>query len=344
MAGNIDQWRIDEHKLIFHPRRVADWLEGKEVWPICMEVGPASTCSHRCYFCAFDYVGYPKVFINTDNLLSALTEAAEKGLKAVMFAGEGEPLLHPDIAKIVARAKNVGLDAAITSNASLLTSELAREILPHLTWFRASINAGTPETYARVHRVSENEFSKVLHNLERAVEFKNNCTIGAQIVVLPENRNEVDILATRLASIGLDYLIVKPYSQHPKSIVRMPTELLPEVHAEGIKIIMRYQAEGSLRAEKTYEHCLGLPFWTYIDAQGNVWGCSCFLGDERFLYGNINQETFSQIWEGDRRRKSLEWVENDMPIEECRKACRLDQINQYLWELKKAPPLHVNFI
>jgi len=180
--------------------------------------------------------------------------------------------------------------------------------------------------------------------MPEAVEFKGNCTVGAQIVVLPENRDEVDILAARLAAIGLDYLIVKPYSQHPKSIVRMATEPLPEVHAQGIKIIMRYQAEENLRTEKSYRHCLALPFWSYIDARGNVWGCSCFLGDERFYYGNINQEDFSEIWESDKRRKSLEWVENDMPIEECRKACRLDQINQYLWELKKAPPLHVNFI
>jgi len=344
MAGSIDQWRIDEHKLIFHPRRVADWLEGKEVWPVYMEVGPASACNSRCYFCAFDYVGYPKVFINTDNLLSALTEAAEKGLKAVMFAGEGEPLLHPDIARIVTEAKQAGLDVAITSNASLLSRELAREILPHLTFFRASINAGTPETYARVHRVRENEFSKVLHNLKQAVEFKNNCTVGAQIVVLPENKDEVDILAARLAAIGLDYLIVKPYSQHPKSIVRIPTEPLPEIRAQRIKIIMRHQAEESLRTEKSYKHCLALPFISHIDAQGNVWGCSCFLGDDRFYYGNINQESFEEIWLGPRRQKSLKWVQEEMPIEECRKACRMDRINQYLWELTREPPAHVNFI
>jgi len=263
-----------------------------------------------------------------------------------MFAGEGEPLLHPDIAKIVAGARNVGLDVAITSNASLLTPELAKEILPHLTWFRASINAGTAETYSKVHRVPAKEFNRVLGNLEQAIQLRqNNCTIGAQIVVLPENRSEVQILAERLADIGLDYLIVKPYSQHPKSIVRIPTEPLPEVHTQGIKIIMRHQAEESLQTEKSYKHCLALPFWSHIDAQGNVWGCSCFLGDDRFYYGNINQESFEQIWLGPRRKKSLKWVQEEMPIEECRKACRMDRINQYLWELchQELVP-HVNFI
>jgi len=250
------------------------------------------------------------------------------------------------VAKIVVGAKQAGLDVAITSNASLLTPELAREILPHLTFFRASINAGTPETYARVHGVSPKEFDKVMDNLKEAVELrKNQCTVGAQIVVLPENRQEVQLLADRLADIGLDYLIVKPYSQHPKSIVRMESEPLPEVVSDRIKVITRHQVEANLKREKSYKCCLGLPFWTYIDAEGNVWGCSCFLGDERFYYGNINQESFDKIWLGPRRQRSLHWVEEEMSIEECRKACRLDQINQYLWELKHPELIsHVNFI
>jgi len=344
MAGNLDEWRIDSHKLIYHPHRVADWLDGKNIWPIFAEIGTAGGCNHRCSFCALDFYGYKKYFQNPSKLFQALTQAVRGGLKAVMYCGEGEPLLHPKIAQIVKDTKSLGLDVAITTNASLLTPQLAEIILPYLTWLRVSINAGTPETYSKVHRVPAKEFNKVLNNLEQTVQLRqNNCTIGAQIVVLPENKSEVQILADRLADIGLDYLIVKPYSQHPKSIVRMESEPLPEVVSDRIKVIIRHQAEANLRKEKVYKHCLGLPFWTYIDARGNVWGCSCFLGDEKFLYGNINQESFRQIWEGKKRQDSLYWVENELDTSECRKACRMDVINQYLWELKNPPP-HCNFI
>ena len=54
-------------------------------------------------------------------------------------------------------------------------------------------------------------------------------------------------------------------------------------------------------AERTYGRCLALPFYSYIDAGGTVWGCKEYLGDERFAFGNINEQTFREIWEGPRR-------------------------------------------
>ena len=94
---------------------------------------------------------------------------------------------------------------------------------------------------------------------------------------------------------------------------------------------------------KNYDRCLALPFWSYLDSGGNVWGCSAYLGDERFLYGNIYENSFKEIWEGEKRRCSLGWVEKELDIKQCRVNCRMDEINKYLWELKH-PPEHANFI
>jgi len=80
-----------------------------------------------------------------------------------------------------------------------------------------------------------------------------------------------------------------------------------------------------------------------IDAGGNVWGCSAYLGDERFLYGNIYENSFQEIWEGEKRAESLEWAEKELDTDQCRVNCRMDEINRYLWEMRH-PPAHVNFI
>jgi radical SAM protein with 4Fe4S-binding SPASM domain len=92
-----------------------------------------------------------------------------------------------------------------------------------------------------------------------------------------------------------------------------------------------------------YERCLALPFWSYIDAGGGVWGCSAYLGDERFLFGNINENTFEEIWKGEKRSKAMEFVATELDTSECRRNCRMDEINRYLWDIKN-PPAHVNFI
>ncbi len=88
---------------------------------------------------------------------------------------------------------------------------------------------------------------------------------------------------------------------------------------------------------------MALPFWSYIDAGGNVWGCSVYLGDERFKYGNIFENSYKDIWEGEKREESLKWVEKELKTTSCRVNCRMDEINQYLWNLSY-PPDHVNFI
>jgi len=67
------------------------------------------------------------------------------------------------------------------------------------------------------------------------------------------------------------------------------------------------------------------------------------LGNENFNLGNINDSSFSVIWEGEGRKHNFLHVRDELSIENCRKNCRMDEVNRYLWELKHPSP-HVNFI
>ena len=71
--------------------------------------------------CAVDYIGYKTIKLNTDLLKQSLKSMGFGGVKSVMFAGEGEPLLHPDIAEIVNYAKKCSIDSSFTTNGVRLT-------------------------------------------------------------------------------------------------------------------------------------------------------------------------------------------------------------------------------
>jgi GTP 3',8-cyclase len=356
----MDVHRIDSHKLHFHPERVAEWAAGRLVYPIYVEIAPAGACNHRCTFCAVDYIGYVTRYLDAELLKDRLAEMGRLGVKSVMYAGEGEPLLHKRLGDVIVHAKAAGIDNAITTNAVALTDRFAQQALPATSWIKASVNSGSREMYAKVHQTDEKDWDRVWKNLENAVKVramtKATCTLGAQMLLLPETRGTAVDLARRCKDAGLDYLVIKPYSQHLMSLTHQYEGIdyrphlsladeLEKLNGDGFQVVFRrHTMEKLADDDRHYAKCLATPhFWAYIMAHGDVYGCSAYLLDERFWYGNINTHTFEQIWTGERRRRNQEFVEQCLDISECRKNCRMDEVNRYLWELKH-PGSHVNFI
>lgn len=355
----MDKFKIDSHKLIYHVLRVSNWLEGKNIFPVYIEISPSGSCNHRCTYCALDFLEYQPRFLKTDILKDLLSEMGSLGVRSIMYAGEGEPLLHKDIAAIISHTKKVGIDVAVTTNGVLLNKDLAQRILGDLSWLKVSISGGTKETYRKIHRSGPDDFDKVIKNMSFAARLRRQkgykCTLGMQLLLLPENSKEIKALAEIAKGIGLDYLVVKPYSQHLFSKttryknIRYSkylklAEQVETCNTDKFNVIFRLNTMRKWdQGLRTYKHCYALPFWSHIDAGGTAWGCSAYLGRKEFSYGNIYQNTFKEIWESPRRKKLVESVEKKLCIKDCRMNCRMDEINRYLWELKH-PTEHVNFI
>ena len=142
---------LDSHKLHYHFERVVEFKERGDCYPVYIEVSPVGLCNHRCVFCAYDYIEYPNRKLDTQRYLSFLDEAASLGVKSILYAGEGEPLLHPDITDFVAKTREVGIDAGMFSNGELLNAKKAESLLPHLTFLRFSFNGGDSKTYETIH-------------------------------------------------------------------------------------------------------------------------------------------------------------------------------------------------
>lgn len=350
----MEDLRIDNHKLMYHIERVYDWLKKKDIYPIYVEISPSGTCNHRCIFCAFEYLSYKPQFIEKEPLKKALFDMAKCGVRSVMFSGEGEPFLHKDIVEFILYAKECGLDVAVAMNGSFFTKEKAKASLSILTWIKISINGGTKEGYARVHRCKEEDFDKVINNIKEAIRIRNEnrykTTIGAQIVLLPENIDEVCLLAKILEDIGADYLVVKPFIKHLMSNNNISREIThKELNAldekiKGFKIPIYFRKHSfiKLKTKRPYKRCLALPFFCEITSNGNIYTCGPYLGNPNFCYGNIYEKLFEEIWKGETRGEILDKV-SKLDIGQCMKNCRLDEVNRYLWDLKN-PPSHVNFI
>jgi len=346
---------LDNHKLMYHPDRVQEWMEKGYCFPIYLEIGPTNRCNHRCVFCALDYLEHGGADIDSEILCKNLENMAKHGVKSVMFAGEGEPFLHRDISLFLRVAKESGMDVSITSNGVPFTNKKAEQCMPYLSWIRFSVDAGTPETYAEIHGTKKEDFEKVLNNIRYAVDIKrkNNyqATIGIQALLTNKSLSELNLLANIVKKIGADNLQIKPYSHHPasKNDLRFNQDDAEKLRGEfeslndeNFQVIYRTQTIKRLSQERDYKECYGLPFFTLIDSRGNVVPCNLFYGNEEFTYGNINQDLFSNIWMSERRKQVIEKI-NQKGIDDCRMGCRLDASNRYLERLKNPHP-HDDFI
>ena len=397
---------IDSHKLAYHPEWVrrwhaaqGSWSAAQTVYPLYVEISPAGQCNHRCPWCGVDYIGYKNRILDERaiaELFSQMTSRRSRsgeewnGVKSVMFAGEGEPTLHPRLAEIVFAAKIFKIDVSLTTNGTGMTKKFTDKALPHITWIKISLDAATAQTHAINHHASKEqfgqvsrypasrivigtelvdkfggEFDRIVANISYACEQNKKsgarCMIGAQLLMNPTNIHEVIEFAVLMKQIGCDYCVIKPYSQHFSSINKQEDIFgefrykdwqslereVSRLSAPGFNVVFRSKTmENYEDPDRHYTVCQATPMaWGYVMATGEFVSCSAFLpqdegvGDQRFVLGNIKTQTFQEIWEGERRKSNWEFVNNGLDIMECRKNCRMDAVNRFLWnDIKDANP------
>lgn len=355
---SVEGMRLDSHKLIYHPKEVGEWKEGKQIVPLNLEIGISGGCNHRCLFCVFEYMNYKPDFIDTDTLLENIEWLSKNGLKSILIAGTGEPLLHKDVVYIIEKITSYGIDVALSTNGALFTENIARQLLPLLSWIRFSVAAPTEATYTKIHRCPEGDFCKVMSNIENAVRLKKELnakiTLGVQMLLIPENRKEIILMAEKMQKLDVDYLSLKPYGQNPILTEREKmdyTEVdgmygqLKRLETERFKVQVRKNLIEQLEVKKpAFHECHMLDFSAVIDAKGNVVPCTALNDYEECFYGNLYQESFQKIWNSERRNCIKKRIATKL-FEKicCSDICKFKVHNNYLNELLNPHP-HVNFI
>lgn len=346
----------DTHKLSFHPKRILEWLETGSCYPIHAELGITNRCNHKCVFCTLDWAHHGGTDINTDVMIKTLEEMSRNGLKSIYLAGEGEPTLHKGLPDILSAAKSMGIKSAMSTNGAKMTEELSRNILPNLSWIRYSVDAATPDTYAKIHGVNEKEFEKVMNNIALSASIKKelglNVEIGVQTLFMPETAQEVELLCKIVKPMGVDNFQVKPAHNHPGSSYKPGIydfsrdaiqDRLAEMQTDEFTVVVRVKSAERLTEKRNYTECHGFHFYALIDAHGDVVPCNIFYGKEEYTYGNINEQSFDSIWNGDRRKEIIEKIAKDNHCMCGNYRCRFDVMNRYL-ERVKNPEVNDVFI
>jgi len=94
-----------------------------------------------------------------------IEDCAELGGTRINLAGGGEPLTHPESGELIEEIRKHGLEAAITTNGTLLYRYPA--LADILTSAVVSVHAGSEEAYRRMHPAdSPKQYQRMLEGLE----------------------------------------------------------------------------------------------------------------------------------------------------------------------------------
>lgn len=344
---------LDSHKLHLHPHRLAAWLEGREVYPLTVELSPSRRCNQRCVFCAFDYRHSGELMPRevVEKLTDELTEGGIHPLRAVTWGGEGEPTLNPHLWPAARHMASEGVSQGLITNG--MSPDLHRH-LKAFTWVRFSLNALEPDTFAKVHGADPMQLTKILDHIEAAVKDKGETTLGLQMLLWEDTASEAKALATMARDIGLDYFAMKPYSRHPQSThvqcFPLSQEQLAQVADEcnrlatdTFQVAVRNRSFLGAGSPKRYRHCRAAPFFHVIAADGSVYPCAQYVGRSDMRLGDLSVQSWYEFLKSSRRRELLRHQTEELCVAKCRHPCRLDAANEYLERLANPEP-HDGFI
>src|SRR5262249_11010579 len=98
-----------------------EYLQGKRVYPVNVEISPSGICNATCPFCFYANTGelgeHRAVFLQTGPLAKMLLDCSQLGVKSISWTGGGDPSLHPDIGVLVDHVHKLGMEQGMFTNA-----------------------------------------------------------------------------------------------------------------------------------------------------------------------------------------------------------------------------------
>jgi radical SAM protein with 4Fe4S-binding SPASM domain len=292
---------------------------------------PVYGCNLRCVGC--EYAAHnegPATHLPLERWTSLLDELASGGTMGVELCGGGEPLLHPGAVDAVLHGARSGLRFGALTNGTCLSNRFVAEALPHFAYVRVSIDAATPETYARVRPSSgTSPWSTVVENVRRLVAARRPGTeISLKFLVNRLNRGEV-LPAVELArALGVDSIQFKAVRADPAELDPEETTLVEADLTRARAAAPGFPVLGSVAKLTMHRRCELSPLQTTIDARGDVYLC-CYFSHrpERHRIGNVLAQRFTEVWGGPRHAEAIAAIR---PEECSRFDCRFVRYHEVL--------------
>ncbi len=279
--------------------------------PIRARIEVSRFCNLRCFSCP---MGRGKIknetLMSYDNF-KKIIRLINDSVREIALFNYGEPLMNPDIAKMVKFAKDNKIETVgFHSNGLLLNKEVSKKLIKSgLDYINISIDGASNETYKKYR--SGGDLNVLLKNIKDLTELKKNMrakkpVVVAQFIVMKHNENEMDKFSDICKNIGVDKTIFKTFNAYMSGY---------EDRKVNLKFVptstknTRYKTTKAKEISDNYtiNHCM----WPWenllVNANGDIGLCFHDYNAD-FNLGNILRD--NNWWNTENRKKILKSMLN----------------------------------
>ena len=279
-----------------------EWrLRRNTVWghPYILIVDPTNVCNLRCPLCptGMGEIGRKPEKMSIQRFKNIVDRLAPF-VYEVNLHNWGEPLLNPDLFKMIeyAQNKNIGTNMSTNLNTPRKTDidNIARSSLEYLI---VSLDGTTEDVYAKYRR--RGDFNLVMNNLSSLVEKRYSLNrktpvIEWQFIVMKHNIHQVRDARRIAKEIGVDFVrfipVALPFAAKNKADLKR--EWFPRIEGSGNE---GESWERQFLQKPQKSACFFLYRSLTVNPNGRVAPC-CTVYGEGHEFGDISQQSPKEIW------------------------------------------------
>lgn len=296
-------------------------LSGLPHKPLYVKLKLMWACNLRCFMCNHWRDPY-ETPMATDRLLALIAELADLGCVKIHITG-GEPTLRDDLPQLIQRITDRGLRATMTTNGTLLTDALCRNLSEAgLHKVNISLDSPDPDIHDRVRGVP-GAWEKTVHGIQslRNYLYRPN-SLRLNTVISEANFLSLGDLPELAHQLRVDRLNLIPVDRHTQDVQGLSQAQIQtynrEIAPKFARSALRYKliqnrsqaypfgqnissiqaSEQGHHAHSYYDRHRCYAPWSHalIDHLGRV--SVCCMTTNQVVMGDLRHHNFREIWTG----------------------------------------------
>lgn len=274
--------------------------------PFHIGIEPTRCCNLKCFFCQHSTRGCPDDFfvrkkqalghMNFDlfEQITADIMALPEQPKKIQLVGMGEPILNPELGKMVRHLRSTGFTGRILTytNGVALTPEIVEELSDSgLTSIQISVYGIKPEDFRKLAG-AEVDIEQYVNNIRYLFEHRKSVQVRLKttddVASTPEREAEFyNMFGDICDQIFIEHIINIPNQMGRTGVQR--------------RDITQY----SEKLDQYRAVCPWMFYQAHVNLDGDVFFCDILAKPKKYSIGNIKETPLLDIWNSARRRQLL---------------------------------------